>query len=125
MIDHNNETYVIFASHIPDYAVRQTLADASVPFKPLQGVYKGKKERSYIVNEKDMFKVVMEGLVSNEESVLLLKGMQENGRPAELIYKKDLSHEPIGFFKEATKEYAMQQDNYTHDPVSGAYYVAE
>jgi hypothetical protein len=110
----DNQRYVIFASDFPENKTREILADRNIPFKVLQGKYKGINEISYIVPMgSDIYPT---GILDKQESMLFL-GVNENGnRKAELVFIDGVTSDmDLGFFTEVTKEQAENSEAYTRD----------
>ena len=118
----DNENYIIFASDLPESDTEKYLQALEVNYKKLQGKYKGQEEISYIVN-KQVFPLVRV-LTVQQESVLLLSMVQNNGmRAAGLVYK-DGSYQALGYMEHVTKLDAENADGYTYDATTKTYYVA-
>ena len=125
--DVNNLAYIIFSTSLPEEEVRKGLTERKLPFKVLEGKYKGVKETSYII--KFQLGVSVTELMPEQESVLVLSPVQDNGlRKALLHYKdRDIGTNgivPIGDFTPVSQEIAEAQDNYTYDPTQNQYFVA-
>ena len=117
---HQDSQYAIFASDLSQEQTETRLRRLGIGFKTLRGAYKGVPEVSYITSLTNMFAMIP--LIENQESVLLLSRMQDNGeRNASLLFK-DGKEKKLGMFMEVTKEKAEQSESYTED--SGKFYVA-
>lgn len=128
----NLEQFVIFAADndkgsILTYALR----NHGIGFKQLDGSYKGERETSYIVNARNWERIRSFWLIEGQESILHLGPFLNGGREATLYYAEpviaslDVRDEPIGTFRQTTKEYALKQDAWTFDPSEAAYFICE
>lgn len=112
--------YMIFASDL-GHAETVKLLDANlIPFKAVNGCYKGIKERAYVTLAG--YGVRALGILDKQESVLLLGKRQGDIRKARLQYSDGRVVE-IGDFTESTKDAALKQDGYTED--NGNYYIVK
>jgi hypothetical protein len=97
--------------------------ESGLGFKPLRGCYKGQEERSFIVNAKDLARILP--FIAGQETVLLIHDYDRADVPrATLIHLKDGSREPLGYLVQATKKATEHYESWTFDPVSGWYFVA-
>ena len=98
-----------------------------ISYKKVFGCYKGTKEISFVTNAKHFKKILTFPELGNEESILRLSVYDaRDRRKAELVYLKEIGRvEYIGQFRSTTKEIAIKQDAYSHDPSTGIYYIVE
>lgn len=132
--------YVIFATHLSKPDAITHMQDNGVSFKDLTGAYTMQDdglviEESYIINERDLNKVQM--LLTEQESILNLGPLERDGsRAAVLTYLENKTSTSegsrgenrdasIGMFRQVSKEYALEQPNWTYDAYQDAYFVAE
>jgi hypothetical protein len=127
---HSSETateqYVIFCIDVKtpeDHAhFKHWLTGHSIGFKSLIGSYKGLVEPAYIVNGRDMQEVYDTELLLRQESVLHLGIQNSSGRrPAILVYQE--FEQSIGWFHDAPRHEAVNQEGWTFDPSTGLYYI--
>jgi hypothetical protein len=92
-------------------------------FKPLVGVYKGSREKSFAVEVgvKEMKELIAIAKNLNQESVLIV----DEKNKAVLNFLSDNSKQTIGKLKIATKEVAEKMENYSFDETSGKYFVVQ
>lgn len=91
-------------------------------FKPLQGCYKGVRERSFIVNTVDFD--LIRPFIMDEESILLLHDYNTRDVPRAMLVFPYGTREPLGYFVQGTEEVVEHYDSWTFDPMTGYYYVA-
>ena len=127
--DPKGQQYTIFAADVYDQMARDYMRQAGVSFKELRGVYTmqstGERvdETSFIINTKDLGKVSF--LIEGQESILELgRARWDNTRSAALLFTNG-SFLDLGLFHSVSEEYAKSQDNYTYDPSTDTYFVAE
>ena len=121
----NNEEYLIFASHLSMIFVMNTLFNNKLPYKVLQGCYKGKQEISYMINAR--YDISNLGLIKQQECTMRLSPVQLDGlRSATLTYHKDRDvMRYIGKFVPVAQAEALASENYTCDPKTNIYYVTK
>ena len=101
-----------------------------LPFKPLVGMYEGKKEKSYlfplagwddIARESELARVKALAAKFNQKTVLVVYGDRSSAlHPVSKAGKiKD-----FGVFREVSEYTAKKNSAYTYDPATGKYYVA-
>lgn len=110
--------------------VSPTAYRGGIPYKALEGSYKGKREPSWIINARDWRRLADSGWIDQEESVLHLGAWEGGGRPATLWYREfpaagESRAVPIGKFHQEGRAYAVQQDAWTLDPSTGEYYTCD
>ena len=127
--DPKGQQYTIFAADVFDQMARDYMHQAGVSFKELRGVYtmqsNGERvdETSFIINTKDLGKVSF--LIRDQEFILELgRERWDNTRSAALIFTNG-GFKDLGVFRSVSEEYAKIQDNYTYDPSTDTYFVAE
>ena len=91
-------------------------------YRKVRGSYKGKTERSYILNVEQFHKVVASGALSNQESVLFL----DNQRSGWLYLRSDefrqgVGTQYLGEFKEVHATIAAKLDAWTE--IDGKYFA--
>jgi hypothetical protein len=135
------ESYVIFCvgdSIFREAAFKAWAASHIGGYKSLWGSYKGKTERSFIVNAR--YLNLTKKWWQDEETVLLLSpliygGRRYGSRKATLIevvtvksdthsYKALGTHTDLGFFRMVPGPWAIKQPCYTFDPTDKSYWVA-
>lgn len=100
-----------------------TLEDNKIPFKRLEGTYKGSaKETSFIINEQYSDKALEIAVAFNQDSVLLLDNHKHGLYKATLLYI-DGHLEPLGYLRSVGKEIAESQQSYTFDPSQDKYFI--
>jgi hypothetical protein len=99
------------------------LAMKGYNFKPLTGVYKGTKERSFAVevNSKELIDLLAVAKSFNQESILIV----DEKNVANLVFIETKKKMKIGKFKLTSRELAEKQENYSFDPSTGRYYVVQ
>lgn len=92
-------------------------------FKPLVGVYKGTKEKSFAVevDTRQLVDLLMVAKGFTQESVLIV----DEKNKATLNFIGDKKKVKLGTFKIATKEVAEKHENYSFDPSTGRYFVVQ
>lgn len=121
----SDRSYIIFCVGQKDHQIKRFMRFAlrtNLGFKPLRGCYKGKPERSFIVNAKDWRKV--QPFVIGQESVLLLHDYNRADVPKATMIYSDGKREELGLFCQATAEVTKHRESWTFDPLSGCYFVA-
>lgn len=126
----NLEQFVIFAvDKGSDDILTAALYLHEIGFKELEGSYKGERETSYIVNARNWERIRSFWPIENQESILHLGPFLNGGREATLYYASSLhdqsNEQPLGTFRQTTKEYALKQDAWTFDPSETAYFICE
>lgn len=107
---------------------------AGNPFKPVLGLewplglrigcYKGQKELSYVCHKEVFEEHIRDtAYIAEQESVLWVAS--GNKQEAHLEYLADGRIEPIGSMHSVCREEAMQSEAWTHDPITGNYWVAK
>lgn len=102
--------------------------DNNLPFKPLEGSYKGVKETSFIMPRKSYERALKDGWLVGQESVLLLStphslGGGQSYRDATLLFLETGDTLALGHFVPRHKDYALAQEAWTFDPATGTYFV--
>jgi hypothetical protein len=99
------------------------LAMKGYNFRPLTGVYKGTKERSFAVevNGKELIDLLAVAKSFTQESVLIV----DEKNVASLLFIETKVKSKIGKFKIASKEIAEKNDNYSFDASTGRYFVVQ
>lgn len=127
--EHGQNMYMIFASDFDFDYTMQYLQDNNVDFKNLKGAYvmqsTGEKviEDSFIINLKYIDKVM--DLIQNQESILMLQGVNyDDTRNAQLWYKKG-NIEHIGKFTQVSKDEALASDYWTYCPYMDKYWITK
>ncbi len=88
------------------------------------GCYKGQKENCYVTNLATFMQHISNtAYIAEQESVLWVAS--GNKQEAHLEYLADGRIEPIGSMHSVCKEEAMQSEAWTHDPITGNYWVAK
>ena len=114
--------------------ILHTLEKKNIYCKSIEGVYKGNKELSIMVEIKKEYNDIKLHIpfickLYNQESYLHLGEVQAHGlRKAILCYlinKDNELEEYIGYFRSRPKEIAQKEDNYTFDPSTGNYFIVE
>lgn len=118
-INTDKESYIIFASDLDQAETIKQLG--TIPHKVLQGMYKGVKETSYIVNLNERIEKL--GLIDNQESILLLGMINENGNRDALLVMNGSEDVDLGEFVHADMDQVKASDGYTYDPSTETYYV--
>jgi hypothetical protein len=122
-----DRSYIIFCVGQKDHQVRRFLRFAlknSLGFKPLRGCFKGREERSFIVNSRDFSNI--KPFVAGQESILLLHSYNRADVPrATLINLKTAKRTELGWFSMATEKVKQHCDSWTLDPMTGVYYVTD
>ena len=98
----SQDEFVIFSTSAPLTTFHE-LRSKNTPFKSLEGVYKGKSERSFLLKVQDLGHLVeaFPNVLYGEESVLHLGPCNARGkRHAHLIFLSNMSEEYIGLFQE-------------------------
>ena len=98
------------------------LTNRGYTYTPCIGVYKGKKETSFMINVTNCAALDSLKQLSGKLHQECILTMMDNGENACLINSRGM-HEFIGTFKRVMPFYAKQQDSYTI--WDGGYYVAE
>lgn len=103
-------------------AYRRALTQFDVPFKEVSGVYKGVKEKAFLVLDTPANRTRVETICDYRarENFLLL----DEERNASLYYTASKTAESIGKWREVSESQAKQFDGYTFDPTTDRYYVA-
>lgn len=130
------KSFVIFASQLFTLAVTGTLRRADVPYKILQGFYKGEHETSYLISAEHFDEVDNAAILGRQESVLVLgpiervrfkispDGLTNDGaRPATLHFLDGSLPVNLGYFVPCAKEDAEKADGFTLDNSTGQYYL--
>jgi hypothetical protein len=99
------------------------LAMKGYNFRPLLGVYKGYKERSFAVevNTKELVDLLAVAKSFTQESILLV----DEKNVANLVFIATKKKMKLGKFKIASKEFAEKQENYSFDASTGKYFVVQ
>lgn len=122
-----SDKYVIFCvgqDHYRIQAFKTAMAEADVSIKPLVGMYKGKPERSFIANLKDL--ETIRPWLNDEESILTVGNSDSRDNPVCWIeYLKTGIQEPLGKMYHVGKTEALKRDSWTFDPIYGSYFVTE
>jgi hypothetical protein len=122
--DINHEQFVIFETHLTETETREELVRMMIPFKVVEGKYKGKVSPAFVVNHRHFARLGY--LVVTQESVLILSEVLNGGlRVAEIVDVSSGEAREIGFFNPSTEVYAKSRENYTYDFTSNQYFVAE
>lgn len=121
--------FVIFASPVPRIKVMKTLKSKHIPFKFVQGCYKGMREDAYLIASDDLKAVKEIGLLEGEESVMHLGHYDHTGeRRAWLehlrIYMSG-NIEDLGYFIQVSEAQAKDCDGWTFDPQTSLYYTTK
>ena len=131
------QRHIIFASPLEPWAVEQYLHAWGIGHKRVNGVYKGTAEDAWVVNADYFRKLVIGGILRDEESVLVLSTFDSRDRrdaelwflrgPGELSMTDSIvcSVEKLGKFGSVTEAEAKSQESYTFDPETGTYYLAK
>lgn len=116
--------YVIFATggYARSY-VQQFFTERRIPYKVLDGCWMGVCEDSYIVHSDDYSKLTP--IIWRERAVLWLGPETAGRREAWERYREGSPARYLGEFVWVTKKRALEQDAWTYDPDTGAYYVCE
>ena len=115
--------YIIFSTYEDQYTENENrirfqkyASTLRFNFKIVEGVYKGKKEKSLIAPYSELLKRTA-FQIFNQESVLELTSHTKGIYKAKLLYNdndgKTLRTEDIGFFREVSKEEALKEESYT------------
>lgn len=122
-------TYIISAyrpdrdfvsNRIAHDALRQLLQVAGYGIKQVDGVYKGQKEKSFVVVGATDNAILSLAWTFSQESVLKLHG----DRHADLLYTNGVV-EPLGKFVAVGQAEALKHDSYTYCPVNDTFYIIE
>lgn len=92
--------------------------------KPVQGVYKGIAENSYVIECPDyeaLQRLRVLAKQHNQESILQL----DESRLATLYYVESDKVEYLGKFQVTARDKALAKNSYTFDPDTRQYYVVE
>ena len=100
--------------------IKHLLSEFSTDFKLLEGWYKGTKETSFLVLEKECPSHRLIFNAYDQECYLLLDVDKE----AFLVYRGG-KKTSIGYFKETDKLIAQKQDSYTYDVETDKYYICQ
>jgi hypothetical protein len=119
------QPFVILALNHPSGELfeRTILKRAGLPFKAVDGVYKGKTERSYVVplsGRVSLVKLCDLAHTFKQESILSVYGSGE----AFLVDPRTYGMEYLGVWHSVPPEVAAVQTAYTFDPSTKTYYVA-
>lgn len=120
--DISNENYVIFSSDEDDQTTIEFLKRFNVDFKKLHGKYNGEEETSFIVNKTQYPLCCM--MTVNQESILELSRIQNNGMRAAGLRFRDQSYIPLGYLEHVTQKEALQAEAYTYDQSTETYFIA-
>jgi hypothetical protein len=101
-----------------------------IPYKALNGSYKGKEEVSFLIRETDYSLVESDpaAWLEDQETVLVLSAQAPHRhglRTATLIYLNDRPNEVLGSWLNVTKDEALSRDAWTLDPSTGEYWVTK
>ena len=113
----------IFALNTNDPMEHHILLDAGLSrnqFKIVQGMYNGKSETSYVVDEDFSHIVTSLAIEYKQESILYVDEI----RDATLIFR-DNKRVPLGKFKAVHHTEVKGLSNYTIDPTTGYVYTTE
>ena len=117
--------YVIFCVGQKEHQIRRFLRFAlkhNLGFKPLRGSYKGREERSFIINLNDLDRI--RPFIHGQESILILHSYDRGDTPRALLYFTTTGETTsLGRFTIATEAGAKQHDSWTFDPITGCYFV--
>jgi len=94
-----------------------------INYKPLNGMYRGARERSFIANMKDYPRI--QSWLGNEESVLVIDRYDARDIPRASLRYRDGSYDDIGRFVPVSQHTAMMRRSWTHDPTTNQYYITE
>ena len=137
MLEHNQNTYIIFSAYKSDKgmaanvmankALLEKFEANNVSYKELVGSYKGTKEISYIINASDL-PVKLGGATYifdtlGQESFIELLPCTK-GAPMAHLHYADGTSEKLGLFREVSEIEAKACDAYTHDVNFNKYYLA-
>lgn len=121
--------FIILAANNNEDKLIEELNNFNLEYKEVQGCYRGKKERSFLViNNHPSTEARLHKLARafNQESYLKV---YENDRKAQLIYLNDHNRvENIGYFQSIGKSVILDEslyDAYTYDPSLDTYYVCD
>ena len=122
-----SQSYIIFASDLEGEGVELALKNSNIGYKSCIGAYKGEKEDSWMVNA-EHFKPQsdLNYLLKNQESVLVVgpwQGGSRGKRSATLHYLNGSLPVALGALEPASKEEALEQDNWTLDIENNQYWV--
>lgn len=122
----SNNSYVIF-SVVPeaDDGLFKWLRDEGIGYKALNGSWRGHIERSYIINQDHLPALKIMGWLDGQESILLLgpQPARRGYRLGVIEWLDNGQQEPAMRFVQTTKEYAMRQEGWTHDPSDNSYWI--
>ena len=96
-----------------------TLHRFKIPYKVVEGCYKGRKEAAVLFTAKKRNVAVLYGRFYNQESILEL----DNERGASLTDLKTGDSEFLGFFIPVCKASALAEDAWTYDIENNQYYI--
>lgn len=120
-----NGSFVIFAAqpNLP-HDVMQFFIENEIQFKVLLGSYNGERETSYCVPEKFLPQIIQAGLLSEQESVLVLGQFQATGyREATIVFLNGQDAEKAGFFINVPKEEALHSVGWSFDPMNDKFFT--
>jgi homospermidine synthase len=101
--------------------VQKQFKACNIPFKLVQGVYKGNKELSFIIDLKYQNAAMELARQYNQESVLVVDSIgKATLKYLPMSIESDTS---LGYFQETTETIAKSHDAYTYDIDTGIYYI--
>jgi len=109
------------ANYMNTIKVESMLKRTNIPFKAVQGVYKGTKEESFIIDLKYINAAMELARHYNQESILVIDANSN----ATLKYMPVTveSDSYLGIFQEVLESTAKTLDAYTYDIETGTYYA--
>lgn len=122
-----NTKLLIFASDNPVHETMNFLSQNGIFFQVLLGSYKNELETSYLVSAGALQHIIDAGLVSNQESVLVLDEMTaDKDRPAKIVYfAEGTPDDTIGKLTMVPKEEALASESWTFNPAVNRYFVVK
>lgn len=123
-----NGAFVIFAAQPNEpHVVMSFMVENSIPFKVLLGSYKNERETSYCVPQDQFQRILDAGIVTEQESILVLGHFESSGlRKAEIVYlSNDRESEPAGYFVNVGRDKVPSLDGWTFDPMSDQFFTLQ
>ena len=119
-VHHINKSKLINTTN--HLTIKAMLACNGIWHKEVIGVYKGGKEKSFILKDANIaYQIATQ---YNQESLLELSETIAHGlRRASLKYISRLLTIDLGYFRDVPKDKALRQDSYTLDNTTGKYYT--
>jgi len=112
--DDNGTVRQFFENHFKSYATDNLVK--------LIGMYDGKKENSYLCNERDFKDVVYKSrFIKNQECVMFVTAC--NKQYTTLVFLEDNKEVYLGCLKDVSEEIAMQSDAWSYRPDMDKYWV--